>query len=111
MCPIEIVGLDFIDELLQANRTSPSLQEYREKAKDTTSHWKLRENGLVTHQECLVVPQEENLQTRLIIEVHAQISTTYLGKTKTYKLIGDQYYQLGMTIDIDQYIQNYNDYY
>jgi hypothetical protein len=27
-------GLDFIDELLQANRTAPSLQEYRETAKD-----------------------------------------------------------------------------
>ena len=44
--PIDISGLDFIDELLQANRTSPTLQEYRKKAKDGAMHWELRDNSL-----------------------------------------------------------------
>jgi hypothetical protein len=35
MCLIEASGLDFIDELLQANRTATSLQEYREDTKDS----------------------------------------------------------------------------
>ena len=89
LCPIDISGLDFIDELLQANRTSPTLQEYHEKAKDGATLWELRDNGLVTHQERLVVPDENNLRTRLITEVHTQISTAHPGKMKTRKLIGD----------------------
>ena len=109
LCPIDISGLDFIDELLQANRTSPTLQEYHEKAKDGATLWELRDNGLVTHQERLVVPDENNLRTRLITEVHTQISTAHPGKTKTRKLIGDRYYWPGMTIDIDRYIRNCND--
>jgi transposase InsO family protein len=109
ICPIDTSGLDFIDELLQANRTSPTLQEYRDMAKDITTHWKLRDNGLVTHQERLVVPDENNLRTRLITEAHAQVSTAHPGKTKTRKLIGDRYYWPGMTIDIDRYVRNCND--
>jgi hypothetical protein len=49
--------LDLIDKLLQANHTAPSLQEYREKAKDTTGLWSL-ENGLLKHQERLVIVEE-----------------------------------------------------
>jgi hypothetical protein len=46
------------------------LQEYREKAKDVNTQWELRDNGLVTHQERLVVPDENNLRTRLIKFTH-----------------------------------------
>src|SRR5438045_5586604 len=34
LCSIDKSGLDFIDELLQANHTAISLQEYHEAAKD-----------------------------------------------------------------------------
>jgi len=37
MCPVDSSELDFIDELLQANRMAPSLQEHCEKAKDVAS--------------------------------------------------------------------------
>jgi len=57
ICPINSSGLNFIDELLQANRTAPSLQEHREKAKNITGPWSL-ENGLLKHQERLVVAEE-----------------------------------------------------
>jgi hypothetical protein len=36
ICPIDFIELDFINKLLQANYTAPSLQEYYEKVKDTT---------------------------------------------------------------------------
>jgi hypothetical protein len=70
MCPIDPSGLDFIDELLQTNRTAPSLQEYREKAKNVTSPWSL-ENGLLKHHDRLVVAEEQDLRTRLIAKAHA----------------------------------------
>ena len=46
--PINTTELDLINELLQANRTAASLQEYREKAKDATSLWSLK-NRLLKH--------------------------------------------------------------
>ena len=91
ICPIEASELDLIDELLQTNRTSASLQEFREDAEQKVGQWTL-ENGLLKHRDCLVVALDNNLQTRLIKEAHAQISTAHLGKTKTCKLIGDRYY-------------------
>ena len=54
LCSINKSGLDFIDELLQANHTATSLQEYHEEAKDGKGKWTL-ENGLLKHQEWLVV--------------------------------------------------------
>src|SRR5277367_2041375 len=101
ICPIDTSGLDFIDELLQANRTASSLHEYREKALITAvnSPWTL-ESGLLKYQDRLVVPKDQNLQTRLIAEAHSQISTAHPGKNKTRKIIGDRYYWLGMTADI-----------
>ena len=35
--PINAIELDLINELLQANHTATSLQEYHEKAKDVAS--------------------------------------------------------------------------
>ena len=91
ICPIEAPELDLIDELLQANRTSASLQEFREDAERKVGQWTL-ENGLLKHWDRLVVAPDDNLRTRLIKEAHAQISTAHPGKTKTRKLIGDRYY-------------------
>jgi len=48
MCPINSLELDFINKLLQANRTTPSLQEHHKKVKNTTGLWSL-ENGLLKH--------------------------------------------------------------
>ena len=109
---IEPADMDLIDELLQANRTAPALQEYREKAKATmtavNNPWTL-ENGLLKYQSRLVVAADSYLRTRLIKEAHAQVSTAHLGKTKTRKIIMDRYYWPGMTADIDQYVRNCDD--
>ena len=57
MYPIDTSGLDFIDELLQANHAVNSLQEYHEDAKDGRGKWTL-EDGLLKHQERLVVAED-----------------------------------------------------
>ena len=108
ICSVDSSNLDLIDELLQANRTAPSLQEYRKKAEDDNSKWIL-ENGLLKHQDRLVVAEEQHLRTRLIAEAHTQVSTAHPGKNKTRKIISDRYYWPGIVTDIDQYVRNCND--
>ena len=104
ICSIETSGLDLIDELLRTNRTSPMLQEYRDKVKDHTSPWTLEDNGLLKNQERLVVAEDNDLQTKLITEAHAQVTTAHPGKNKTRKIIVGHYYWPGMTADIDCYV-------
>jgi hypothetical protein len=70
------------------NRTSTSLQEFHEDVEQNVGQWTLK-NGLLRHKDHLVVALDDNLQTRLIKEAHAQLSKAHLGKTKTHKLIGD----------------------
>ena len=53
---------DLINKLLQANYTDPFLQKYREKVKDVSSLWSLK-NGLLKYWERLVVAEEKNLRT------------------------------------------------
>ena len=102
--------LNLINKLLQANRTAPSLQEYREKTKDITSLQSLK-NGLLKYKERPVVAKEQNLWTRLITEVYTWVFTAHPKKNKTYKIIGDCYYWPRIVIDINCYIRNYNNYY
>ncbi len=110
ICPINPLGLNFINKLLQINRTAPSLQEYRKKAKNITSLQSLK-NGLLKHYKWLVVVEEQDLQTQLIAKVYTQVSIAYPRKNKTYKIISDYYYQPRIIIDINCYIRNYNNYY
>ena len=61
LSPIDSPALDLIDDLLRTNRTSPSLEELREKAK-TNKDWAL-DNGLLKYKDRLVVADEELVMT------------------------------------------------
>jgi predicted aspartyl protease len=106
MAPIE-PELQIVDELLHANRTSPSLEERREEAaQGDDSPWSL-ENGLLLHHGRLMVPgDDETLRTRLLDEVHRQVSTAHPGRNKTRLLIRARYHWPGWRRDVDRYVRN-----
>ena len=101
--PINSTELNLINKLLQVNCTASSLQEYREKVKNITSPQSLK-NGLLKHQERLVVVKEQNLRTWLIAKVYTQVSTAHPRKNKTYEIISNYYYQPKIVININCYI-------
>jgi hypothetical protein len=105
-------SFDLVDELLRRNRNSPNLQESRKKVlnKKPDPDFIIR-NDLLLYQERLVVPDEENLRTRLIKKTHDQISTVYSGRNKTYRLLRLRYYWHEMLANIERYIKNYYSYY
>ena len=71
-----------IEEILQANRTDPDLDEERAKARNNTPPWELTD-GLLFHDKKLVIPDgHNNLRTRLLRQIHDTIVTVYPGKTK-----------------------------
>ena len=92
----DIVALDhevhLIDRVLQANRKSPSLEECRTAlSKDNQNKDRnlTLANGLVLWKNRLYVPddQDPELRTRLLDEIHNQISIAHPGRTKTQELV------------------------
>jgi len=60
--------IHIVDQLLQANRTTPELESYRERAED------------------------DELKVRLVDEAHKQPSTAHPGRNKTRKILKARYY-------------------
>ena len=50
--------------------------------------------------------EESELQTQLLDEIHAQISTAHSEKTKTLQLVGTCFYWPTWQKDVEQYVQN-----
>ena len=67
-----------INELLRRNQISPNLQESRKKILDKKPDFDfIIRNDLFLYQKRLVVPDENNLRTRLIKKTYNQILIVY----------------------------------
>ena len=83
-----------IDQVLRSNRESPVLEAEREHCRNNPSDedWNLTD-GLLLYKERLYVPDSDpELRTRLLDEIHSQISTAHPGRTKTGQLVQSRYY-------------------
>jgi hypothetical protein len=96
---------ELIDAILTSNRTHDSLKVFRERAEKEQQGWKMTD-GLLTRFGKLMVPDADNLRTKLIEEVHARMVTAHPGRTKTTKLLSEQYYWPGLPGDCAVYIAN-----
>jgi hypothetical protein len=97
--------LDLIDQILTANKTSTSLEDERAKAVRGDQDWTLRATSLL-YRDRLVVPEDDNLRTKLIKFIYASLDTAHPGRTKTLQLITAQYYWKGLRTDVERYIAN-----
>jgi hypothetical protein len=96
-------GIELIDQVLKANREHDSMQKYR----DLTGRngWELKQDLLLRWGK-LVVPDVNNIRTKLIHEAHSTLATAHPGRTKTRKLLTDRYYWIGITSDVNRYVDN-----
>jgi Integrase zinc binding domain/Integrase core domain len=110
--PISVAPIDpelqIVDQVLQANRTSSSLDEYRKEAEagKEGSPWTL-EDGLLSYHGKLEVPGDDPvLRTRLLDDIHRQASTAHPGRSKTRQLVSARYHWVGLRKDVDRYVGN-----
>jgi transposase InsO family protein len=95
-----------VERTLLANRTHPSLDEYRERTTDEEeSQWTI-ENDQLLFEGRLVVPDDGDLRARLLDEIHRQPSTSHPGRGKMLKLVKDRYYWTGYVADVKRYVDN-----
>jgi hypothetical protein len=106
--PDKIVPYQLVDAILEANRSEPSLEEFRIAARAEKGGWKL-ENSLLTRFDRLMVPDTKYLRTHLIKEIHACRVTAHPGQKKTRQLVTEQYYWPGLPSDCDTYVNNCKD--
>ena len=104
--PIEPGPIGTIDQVLQANRNSPALQELREKATEEGETVYSLQDGLLLANGCVMMPDQDNLWTQVIRKVHDQKAMAYPGERKTIRVLRNRYYWKGITRDIKQYLRN-----
>lgn len=98
--------LQIVDQVLKANRDSPTAEEHREKARGEKDGWTLQD-GLLLKGNRLFIPNDDpELRTQLLDEVHTQVSTAHPGRTKTQQLIQTRYYWPTWRQDVERYVRN-----
>ena len=103
----ESMGL--IDQIIQANKESESLDALRTQALSEEPGELTLEDGLLLHAGRLVVPRINDIIADLVKEAHCQVSTAHPGRDKTYQLLRPRYHWVGMKADIERYIRNCHD--
>jgi hypothetical protein len=76
------VPLNLIDDILTANKQSPFLEDKRANAIRGNQDWKIQDTYLL-YKGRLVVPEDNNLCTKLLWFIYAALNTAHPGKTKT----------------------------
>jgi len=97
--------LQIADQVLKTNRESTA-KEYREKALEGVDDWTLQDGLLLKGNQLFVPDDDPELRTRLLDEVHAQVSTAHPGRTKTQQLVKSRYYWPTWRRDVERYVRN-----
>jgi transposase InsO family protein len=103
--PLDLTLEPIIDRVLETNRTTPILDEYRERANKGDDDWTFDGDKLLFKGR-LAVANEEDLVARLLDEIHRQKSTAHPGRRKMKALIKSRYYWPTWSRDVDRYIDN-----
>ncbi|BCR85209.1 uncharacterized protein ACHE_20667S [Aspergillus chevalieri] len=99
-------ALQVVDQILKANRNSATAEGYHKKAQEGKDDWTLQDGLLLKGNRLFVPDDDPELRTRLLDEVHAQVSTAHPGRTKTQQLIRARYYWPTWRQDAERYVRN-----
>ena len=108
---IDVIDLSvlpgFDSELLQALREDNAISFKRERMK-LAEGFSISED-LLLYQGRLCVNRNSELATKLIREVHSQVSVAHPSARKTYQLLAPRYHWVGMGADCKIYVANCRD--
>jgi transposase InsO family protein len=99
-------GFQMVDDLLEANRMAPELEDWRDRARAGNSEFTLLGDRLLLCNGRLVVPTIDNLRTRVVQEAHSRLTTAHPGRNKTTQLVKARYWWPRMTGDIEVFVAN-----
>jgi hypothetical protein len=96
--------VDIISRVVLANRKAVDSGDW---ASLIAQHkdWTIQ-NDRLFYQDRLYVPEEGDLRTRLLDEIHRPSSTAHPGKNKMRVLVKERFYWESWSKDIDRYVDN-----
>jgi transposase InsO family protein len=95
-----------VQQILEANRTTLSLQALRKQAMSAKPGKFSMETDLLLYDGRLLVPDVNHLRTLIIREVHDRVTTAHPSAKKTIQLLSSQYWWHGITSTVKQYCRN-----
>jgi hypothetical protein len=98
-------GLLLINAILAANRELLFLFDQKKLAVANINGY-IMHNDLLVYKNRLVIPDEDELRTRLCDEFHRPLHRIYFERGKMRKMICQQYFWPEMGSYIDRYISN-----
>ncbi|USP72775.1 uncharacterized protein yc1106_06638 [Curvularia clavata] len=98
--PMSLDSLELIESILQENRAS-----FGAERRSLPDRYRI-ENGLLLYSNRLCIPSTSTLVTRLIREVHDQVSSAHPSAKKTYQLLSQKYHWKGMESTCKRYVRN-----
>ena len=101
-----VPDIRLISELIEANKSDPDLNVWRQKAEDPEGPWTISDQGLLLYKGKLVVSKQNHLRTKVIDLIHSPIDSAHPGKNKTKRLLSARYFWPGMPKDAEQFIGN-----
>ena len=106
---LQISALDapfgLVDQILRANRSRRQLESETDHLSRGQVGWEDKD-GLLLYDGRLLVPDVDNLRTKLIAEAHNQVSTAHPGRNKTLALLARKYYWKSMRSWVEQFVAN-----
>lgn len=103
--PPPLSGVLLTDAVLKANREDPTLEAYRQKARDHAPNWSFQQEYIL-YKNRLVVADGDHLRTRVIDEAHSRLLARHPGKNKTRRVIANAYWWPGLHQDVDAFVAN-----
>jgi hypothetical protein len=105
--PPVLSGMILTEQVMRANKEHESLEKYREEARQNpTGHFTMIGNEYLLYNGRLVVPDVDNLRTRVIEEAHGRLTTAHPGRNKTRRILSAHYWFPGLPGDVDRYVSN-----
>lgn len=104
--PPEWSGPELLNSLLRSNKDDPALERYRDLARRGHEDWEFVDDQYITHRGKLVVPDHDDLRTKIIDDVHSRITTAHPGRNKTIQMVQRQYWWPGLRADVVTFVAN-----
>jgi len=101
-----IPDIHLTSELIEANKSDPTLDNWRQKASEPESQWTINDQGLLLYKGRLVVSEQNHLRAKIIDLIHSPIESAHPGKGKTKRLLAARYFWPGMAGDVERFISN-----
>ncbi|PNX93203.1 hypothetical protein L195_g016354 [Trifolium pratense] len=96
----------FLDEVRRCTENDSQLQGLINTSDPVHGHQFVRKNGLVYWNNKIVLPDDKNLKTKLLLEFHSSPVGGHAGIARTIARIAAQFFWKNMKQDIKLFVQN-----